>query len=128
VVIGGRTLKVHLSEVTATAWEHLRSKLETHGQLYLLEGESLKEQLEKDKEVREVKTARAAALADVAAMTKVSVTLAELHGCGGAPAKRRRLARRLGDAVSRASRACAYGLREVAAAGSDDDAGDAEAS
>ena len=72
MVIGGRTLKVHLSEVTAAAWEYLRPKLATHGHLHLLEGESLKEQLEKDKEVREVKTARAAALADVAAMTKVS--------------------------------------------------------
>ena len=56
---------------------------------------------------------RAAAECTVADVVKAASVVAALHGQGGQPKKRRRLARQLGGAIDR-SRQPALGLKELA--------------
>eukprot|EP00435_Cladocopium_sp_Y103_P019654 s3378_g4.t1 len=52
VVIGGKTLKVHLSDVTLAAWDDLHKKLQAHGHVHVLAGEALQEQRKRDEVTR----------------------------------------------------------------------------
>lgn len=113
VVIGGKTLKVHLSDVTLAAWDDLHKKLQAHGYVHVLAGEALQEQRKRDEVTRASKMRRAEMLSDVESMLAGMRELAELHGVGGKGTKRHRFARVLGRCLDRSSRVAAYNLREA---------------
>eukprot|EP00435_Cladocopium_sp_Y103_P032074 s2683_g8.t1 len=80
VVMGGKTLKVHLSDVTLAAWDDLlffevRVPVHVHNA-----GEALQEQRKRDEVTRASKMRRAEMLSDVESMLAGTRELAELHG------------------------------------------------